>query len=401
MNLLDLLPPPIDDILGFLDDAPSSESSAALETSPTGRAKRRKRVQTKTVLDALRRQHAHLAVELDRLQRASALKVQGLSDVEAMWERVAMSQKALKLKAMRDNDELRGYIAEQNEYRNYLERMLLKRPRAITAIMDKLVDERWRSLTLPAESNSRVAAIHAIADRQYEMVETEMVTKGLFGPMPTDLLEVKLAPHDPRLCTAEGVRYTVLQATMTHVPDVAMEVLGRRQEILEREAAARDRHSAAIDATKHVQMLDADTMYTRELLTHPRGKVQVATSLVIKRFIAPSTGNVCIVWRSVLHDELLPPAVGSFVNDEYGWLYFEPKDAEHVHYKVFLSSSVPHVSSSVDHLSDLVQMIDLAEHAAPLPSTSDTLVDTVRSAFVRATTHFEHEIQLMAKSHIL
>ncbi|EQC33578.1 hypothetical protein SDRG_08685 [Saprolegnia diclina VS20] len=397
MNLLDLLPPPSDDILGFLDDAPSSESSAALEISPTGRAKRRKRVQTKTVLDALRSEHAHLAAELDHLQRVSALKVQGLSDVDAKWERVAMNQKALKLKAMRDNDELRGYIAEQNEYRDYLERMLLKRPRAITAIMDKLVDERWRSLTLPAESDARVAAIHAIADRQYEMVETEMVTKGLFGPMLSDLLEVKLATHDPRSCTAEGVRYTVLQAAMAHVPDVAMGVLGRRQEILEREAAARDRHSAAIDTTKHVQMLDADTMYTRELLTHPRGKVQVATSLVIKRFVEPSTGNVCVVWRSVLHDELLPPAVGSFVNDEYGWLYFEQKDEAHVHYKVFLSSSVPHVSSSVDHLSDLVQMIDLAEHAAPLRNTSDTLVDTVRNAFVRATTHFEHEIQLMAK----
>ncbi|OQR84697.1 hypothetical protein ACHHYP_13043 [Achlya hypogyna] len=396
MNILDLLPPPTDDILGFLDDTPSSEGSATLDSSPTMRAKRRKRVQPKAVLDNLRDEHVRLKAELARLKEVAALKIQGLSPDDAMWERVAMAQKALKLKAQRENDELRGWVAEQAEYREYLEKTLLKQPRGISMLMDKLTDERWRSLALGPDGPARIAAIHAIADRQHDMVESEMVQKGLFSPAE-DIMVVRRAP---KIGSVEGMRYTVLRANMAHIPDVAMEVLRHRQVILEREAATSGAGPVvAMVSVKQVHVVDPDTLYSREMLTHPNGKLKVTSSMIIKKYICKATGRVCIVWRSVLDDEGWPHATDSFVNDEYGWLHFEPKDNNHVNYKVYLCSSPPvtPASSALDHLNELVQMVDLSERdIAPPPTDGMTnFVETVRSAFTRASSLFEREIQLM------
>ncbi|OQS05886.1 hypothetical protein THRCLA_02029 [Thraustotheca clavata] len=380
VDLLELLP---EDSLCFLDD------QEPISGENLQRTKRRKRVQMKAMLDSLRDERNQLENELAKLQHESAIKIQGLSDDDAMWERVAMNQKALKLKAQRENDELRAWITEQTIYRDYLEKTLLKRPRLITNIMDKLGDDRWKSLVLGTSGDERIAAIHAIADRQYENVETEMITKGLFQPT-CDVLNVRLAS---KVCTAEGVRYTVLKAKIDEVAQAAMEVLRNRQSILKREAMNRGA-KASLDAKKQVFHIDDDTFYSREVVTHPNGNMKVTTSMITKKYLDILTGNVCIIWRSVLSDEGLPHDPDSFVNDEYGWLHFAPKDADHVHYKVYLNSStpIPPTATAMDQLSDLVRMIDLSSAENNQLLGQNAFVDTVRNAFTRATTLFESEL---------
>ncbi|RHY01166.1 hypothetical protein DYB25_013290 [Aphanomyces astaci] len=86
-------------------------------------------------------------------------------------------------------------LHEQPSYQQQLESLVLKKPRfmersiAIQMSLDshthlhdqvmKLQDDSWRVLQLGAGGEKRLTAIHAIADRQLDSVDSDMLTCGL------------------------------------------------------------------------------------------------------------------------------------------------------------------------------------------------------------------------------
>ncbi|KAG9407418.1 hypothetical protein AC1031_002145 [Aphanomyces cochlioides] len=108
----------------------------------------------------------------------------------SMWERTALSQCVQKNKALHENLQLHIAVRERSEYIERLQKIILKTPRstALSAILT------YNDTTLPAAMDDRIAAIHRIADREYQRQETVFVQAGALG-LPEGTYKVDVFPH--------------------------------------------------------------------------------------------------------------------------------------------------------------------------------------------------------------
>ncbi|RHY30849.1 hypothetical protein DYB32_003977, partial [Aphanomyces invadans] len=80
---------------------------------------------------SLHQEAANLARQLENLQAHRAACLDGLTDTEMKWEKIARNQLQLKLKAIRENHDLRTALADQSKLQQALEDVLLKKPRVM------------------------------------------------------------------------------------------------------------------------------------------------------------------------------------------------------------------------------------------------------------------------------
>ncbi|CAK4761849.1 unnamed protein product, partial [Aphanomyces euteiches] len=91
------------------------------------------------------------------------------------WERVAQEQKVAKSRALKENEELR---AATHEYITFIDEMtrVFHKKRRLTL---DITSEAWQEYKLAAQASLRVAAIHAIAERQYSRLDTAFIRAGV------------------------------------------------------------------------------------------------------------------------------------------------------------------------------------------------------------------------------
>ncbi|OQR84702.1 hypothetical protein ACHHYP_13041 [Achlya hypogyna] len=355
IDVLDLLPP-ADDTLDFLDPLV---------------VRKPKRVRVNRLaeeLEHLRAAQGPLEAQITELQARRR-------QYDSKWGRLAQQQNALKLKAMRENEELHAALAEQAAFREYLERALRKRP------LSMLTDAKWRALTLGAEHDERVAAIHAIAKHQYEIMEAEMINTGLMEPTG-EVLDFRTCNVNGRL-VCEGARYSMVQGDLATVANAALEILwsGRR--------CAEKLHGYRITSQKFP--IDANTMHVRDVLGHPNGTTHIVSSMITKRFVRRDA--IVIVWRSVLEDEGLPHVSNAFVNDEHGWIEYSRRGPSELSYKAYLKASSPAALNELDKLSDLVQLMHFDDKtAAGRGEDVDALSVTIAETFAHLFIKFERDV---------
>ncbi|EQC33577.1 hypothetical protein SDRG_08684 [Saprolegnia diclina VS20] len=361
LDLLDLLPAADVGSLAFLDVA-----------AP----RKRRRVNRLAVdLVALRGQAAELS------SCVAALRAQrGCPKEASPYGRLALKQKALKDRALTEQAELRALLAEQHAFRAFLERALLKRPRSM---MLKVEDSKWRRYALGATAEARVSAINAIADRQYELLESEMLAKGLFEPSE-DVFNVFTSLSDCTM-TSEAMRYTTLPVPMTRAAAVAIELM-RERHAMASSAQDGDIYAPHGHTSHDMHRIDDRTTYVRSVYAPP-GALVVTSSMITKTY--EQHGVVTIVWRSVLEDEGVPRIPASFVNDEHGWIQLRQDDAETTRYTAYVRVANPIApqSADVDKLDDLMQMLYVGTKVDSLRQAD--LTATVQASFRAMVAQFE------------
>ncbi|RHY75831.1 hypothetical protein DYB34_007723 [Aphanomyces astaci] len=203
--------PPVDDSIfaGILEgvDMSSSDSPGPPAGKPT---KRRLRSQTARMeILTLHETKAELEKAVRDIARNRDDRTLGMSSSERKWEQIARNQLELKLKALRENDQLRAAVAEQHQLTKELQAIVHKKPRRM------LDDDQWRVLKLSAHGEQRLAAIHLIADRQLDTVESELLTTGLIEARDplfnvsyvqhgSDAIDVELTDDDDGSVTYKG-----------------------------------------------------------------------------------------------------------------------------------------------------------------------------------------------------
>ncbi|KAG9402691.1 hypothetical protein AC1031_007302 [Aphanomyces cochlioides] len=300
---LDFLPPVDEDLLDCVgdDDSSSPQSSQTFSSSLVPQKRRPKRVNMlKEELLTLQHEKEKLEALLAMLHAKHESKSVWLSDKQQKWQRVAQKQLELKLKAEREHEQLSAMLVEQSVMKREMEAILFKKPRLM---MKKLQDENWRSLKLSAQSERRHLDIHAIADRQLESIDSDMLSLGLLESTET----IESVRHNLSTNFSEGIVCTKFQAVSFSQIETAI-----WKTILSMHSASPLQHFII----RHP--LDDNTTFVRLKYAIPNCKVKVESALILKRQqVGPRA--VRMVLRSIANDEADPFEPDSFVCDHYAW----------------------------------------------------------------------------------
>ncbi|KAF0715812.1 Aste57867_3181 [Aphanomyces stellatus] len=355
-DVFDFLPPVNEFLFESSVDGPLPSNDVSDETtSPTQhpeRPRRKKRTNTLQVqLLSLHEDKAELERQLMELERRREGRLQTLSASALKWEQLARGQLHLKLKALRENEHLRATIHEQSTLQRELAEIVLKKPRLM---MMKMEDDQWRVLKLSGHGEKRLNAIHAIADRQFESIDSEMLRLGLVDTTD-DVWHVRTATSHDGIIYGEGMRCTLLlDASLDAVLDAAWKTL--------LDVHVQPQTSTVVGAFKSYS-IDADTLYVRTTFRSPDGHVKAEMSMIMKKQVVGDDGRATrVVFRTVLDDEAHPFEAESYVSDQYGWMHMESEssDGTAVRYKSYIRSNLMDTKrEDVDELVDLASALHL------------------------------------------
>ncbi|CAK4081818.1 unnamed protein product [Aphanomyces euteiches] len=199
----------------------------------------------------------------------------------SLWERAARDQLYAKSKALCENEQLRAHVEENATFIEEMTRALQKRPR----LSLNSHSEDWKAYKLAAQASLRTAAIHAIADRQYALLDTVFIKSGLFENSEEVIREELM----------NQTSGSVLFERVYHVPLAAPFRL--------------------IGAEESLEIIDPYTVYRAYRNVD---KTAAAYANMIYKYYVEADREVC-VWRSVLKDELMPHMTQGTVHDQWGW----------------------------------------------------------------------------------
>ncbi|CAK5189776.1 unnamed protein product, partial [Aphanomyces euteiches] len=282
-----------------------------------------------------------------------------LSDKQQKWQRIAQKQLELKLKAEREHEELSAMLEEQSVMKREMEAILFKKLRLM---MKKLQDENWRSLN--AQSERRLLDIHAIADRQLESIDSDMLSLGLLESTET----IESVRHNLSTNFSEGIVCTKFQAaSFSHIETAIWKA------ILFMHSASPLQHFII----RHP--LDENTIFVRLKYAIPNCKVKVESALILKRQqVGPRT--VRMILRSIANDEADPFEPDSFVCDHCAWFHIEEMDDASYLYKSFVRGNFSGFKpDDVMNLSSMFDGIVLENpwKKTPIPKDSITISTTL------------------------
>ncbi|CAK4196123.1 unnamed protein product [Aphanomyces euteiches] len=125
-------------------------------------------------LRLLQKQVTELKEQLE-LARISSVKKLDLPK----WKRAARLELQAKLRAIAENEQLKADIQGSTSFIATMQKYFRKKPRLSMDI--DIHSEEWMEYKLAAQASLRIAAIHAIADRQYRRMETAFINAKLIG----------------------------------------------------------------------------------------------------------------------------------------------------------------------------------------------------------------------------
>ncbi|CAK4129805.1 unnamed protein product [Aphanomyces euteiches] len=302
-----------------LPDAATNEYEARImnrlldpEQATTKAPKRRKRPVAHTnpsrdrqrqEIDQLKRQVDLLKDQLHETKRKSAMTL----DMSA-WERVAQEQKVAKSRALKENEELR---AATHEYVTFIDEMtrVFHKKRHLTLELE-ITSEAWQAYKLAAQASLRVAAIHAIAERQYSRLDTAFIRAGVID-REDDLIRGIPIPQPDGRVVVERVYHLKVNAPFRTIMASIWRALN----------SDRGMHLPE-GAVETIESIDPTTVY--RAFRQSNGNTTTHWNLLFKYL--NETKREVVVWRSVLDDALVPRMSTGTAHDESGWLVVTPID---------------------------------------------------------------------------
>ncbi|KAF0715809.1 Aste57867_3178 [Aphanomyces stellatus] len=339
-----------------LEGIPPIESDLLGTAGPkTPARRRRKRVNTLQVeLLSLHESKDVLERRLMELESRREERLQTMSASALKWEQLARNQLHLKLKTMSENQRLRATLAEQSTLRRELEEIVLKKSRLL---MMKMEDEQWRVLKLSADSEKRLVAIHAIANQQFETIDSQMLQFGLMEDATNDLWNIRTDTSPEGVIVGQGMRCTLLHGSLSAVVDASWKTILHVQ--------VQPKSPTFVLGAVKSYSIDDDTVYLRTAFRCPDGDAKAEMSMIMKKQVMDDGRVVRLVFRTILDDEAHPFDANSYVSDQYGWIHMEEVDGGDgamVRYKSYVHSNMAHPKrQDVDALAQLMGAIHLED----------------------------------------
>ncbi|CAK4083714.1 unnamed protein product [Aphanomyces euteiches] len=222
------------------------------------------------------------------------------------WERVAQEQKVAKSRALKENEELR---AATHEYVTFIDEMtrVFHKKRHLTL---EITSEAWQAYKLAAQASLRVAAIHAIAERQYSRLDTAFIRAGVID-REDDLIRGIPIPQPDGRVVVERVYHLKVNAPFRTIMASIWRALN----------SDRGMHLPE-GAVETIESIDPTTVY--RAFRQSNGNTTTHWNLLFKYL--NETKREVVVWRSVLDDALVPRMSTGTAHDESGWLVVTPID---------------------------------------------------------------------------
>ncbi|KAH9105222.1 hypothetical protein AeMF1_018898 [Aphanomyces euteiches] len=230
---------------------------------------------------------------LDAKQQAT-----GKPDMSA-WERAARDQMYAKSKSISENEQLRAQLDVHSE--------------------------EWKAYKLAAQTSLRTAAIHAIADRQYQQLQTAFIQAGVYD-CPQDVIRYEPVPLPDGSLIFERVYHVTLAAPFRLIGKAVWKVFNGHQPM-----------PLPSGAEEFLERIDPHTVYRAYQNV---GKTSSAHANMIYKNYAEANREV-IVWRSVMDDALMPHMVDGEVVDTWGWFVVVPTADPAVCRATYLLQVVP------------------------------------------------------------
>ncbi|KAF0736047.1 hypothetical protein Ae201684_007635 [Aphanomyces euteiches] len=294
-----------------LIDITTAEEDLSDDPKPNG--KRKSKAKTSTVrkpFEAMRRQElAELKQQVESLQnQLVATKSNATSQRRVFkWEKIARHQRHQARKALEEQKYLQQTIQANVSFIGTITSQMQRR-------LELVAHDAWRDCKLPADKFKRHAAIHAIAERQYNLKDTEYINSGMMD-CDRNLFRVRTVPQtNEHTLVLEVVSQTTLPVPCEIISHAVWQVFNGEK-------------SPAISSSAVVTMeqLDDNTVYEQFSETH-HGLTSYSNT--VRKYFVTNDEHVIVV-RSVLEDELVANMSKGAVENQIGWITVVPLDAKH------------------------------------------------------------------------
>ncbi|ETV78528.1 hypothetical protein H257_08041 [Aphanomyces astaci] len=282
-----------------------------LAASPR-KAKRRRPNAVKDELATLRRTFDDLTRQLQALTDVHSTTTP-LKHAMAIWAAAARHERIEARRAKDENHALRTAVNDRAESIEHLRRIFLKKINRFTSnLMPFLSDHLWRQFHLPVDPVHRIAAIHAISDRQRRRHVQILIQAGILD-QETDLYAatpITLADNRPGLQVINHVNLPIPH----HVAATACwDAVG----------GGPRRPPLPSHAHETLERIDDHTIYERFNQLQSLDE-RLVSNTIRKLFRGPDKDVV--ICRTVLHDAAYPvdTATPTLVDDMAGWMVARP-----------------------------------------------------------------------------
>ncbi|OQR84092.1 hypothetical protein ACHHYP_13908 [Achlya hypogyna] len=259
-------------------------------------------------LEFLKKTVDDLQAKLGQLAQVHAL--QEIMTPPSRWEKLAKAERRRQIEASQENRRLKTALEEQVQFAESLTKLVHKKPRL--QLYAPGPTEAWKQYKLVADPATRLAAFHAIADRDYARTTSAFIEAHMHDD---------LGPRREHVPTIES-GLVLLQTT----------VLVRRTMPFDATAAAVwDVLRGVVDLAclpgtyKQLSQVDDNVSYIASFRALSVGNMQ--RRIIAKRYVE-GPGRWVIVCRNVHEDELLPLDANAGISEEVMWLCIESAGPE-------------------------------------------------------------------------
>ncbi|CAK4688630.1 unnamed protein product [Aphanomyces euteiches] len=259
-----------------------SNDESAARPQPKRKARSQFEARQKDELKRLRDEVQTLKSKLDAQKTAAASSQE--SGEASYWKRTAHVERMEKVKAVKDNETLRD-----------------AKPRF--GKMD-MWSEEWKAYKLAAQYSLRVAAIQAMADRQYTKMDHAFLRAGVLH-QAEDLFRAQLIPQSNGTTVYELVNHMTVTAPFQMIGASIWKVFSSRQA-----------STLPPDLTESLEVIDSCTVYSR-IFAKDDSATPWQSNLIRKYY--PQTDRCAFIGRTVLEDAILPPKPTDVVEDKVIW----------------------------------------------------------------------------------
>ncbi|KAF0684270.1 Aste57867_23734 [Aphanomyces stellatus] len=243
--------------------------------------------------------------ELKRHLNESQAKAKRVVDM-SLWEKAAKLECMEKQKALMENEQLKEAVNQQATFIEHMEKLCRKKPRLT---MSDPHSEAWQCYRLAAHESLRMAAIHAIADRQLRRMQNAFIQAGIYG-RKEDIYRANVVPQAGNSYMFEMVNHMTLPAPYRLVSEAAWKVF-------EGENAP----TYPDGTVETVERIDNNTVYSQ--LSHQfHDGTTCHANIIRKRYV--EVDREVVVSRTVLEDALVPHMTKGAVEDKWSWLEVVP-----------------------------------------------------------------------------
>lgn len=239
------------------------------------------------------------------------------------WENEARVESLKRQKAEQENALLKKSLQEQMDLAQQLQAVLTKRPNL--SLFPFIQDAEWKLYRLVTDPTKRVEAMHAIADREYERLESVLLETGVeslssgFNGMRINDGDVLPADSLTQTTFETGSSTGIEVELQQHhtFPDLPYKVLSDAYW-----RVFRGQSTPALPI-KELEIINEDLIYVEALCdaVMKYGGSLKQSNLVMKRY--REKNRDIIIWRGILQDDKNPLVDGSMRCADSGWFVIE------------------------------------------------------------------------------